>query len=306
MTPTMARDGMRYWRLAPDARLRRWISCYWLVEPDSAAGEMHDDGQQLLIPDGHSEIVFNLGGRFVRWRVDEPRSRALMRSSYVIGGRSHSVLTRNVGPLRLAGVKLDPRALRAVLGVPLGEFRDATLPVAELGCRPLLDLEDAVAQARGAEPLAHVLDAFFLARLSVDETRSAAVGPLVEALRRSRGAQPILPWARAHAVDPRTLERQFVASMGMTPKQFARIVRFKHTYHRLAAEGRGAVKAHLDAFYDESHFNREFRQFLGTSPLRWLSQSAGFRTTVADHLLDGELGVQPLRSRRRAWSSGSV
>jgi AraC-like DNA-binding protein len=216
------------------------------------------------------------------------------------------VLTRNEGPLRLAGVKLDPRALRSLIGVPLGEFRDATLELTELGWRPLLALEDAVARARTAEQLARELDAFFLARLSVDVTHAPAVGPLVERLRASRGVQPILPWARAHAIDARTLERQFVASMGMTPKQFARVMRFKHTYHRLAAEGRGAVKAHLDAFYDEAHFNREFRQFLGTSPLKWLSQSTAFRTTVADHLLDGELGSQPLRSRRRAWSSGSV
>ena len=32
--PTMAREGMRYWRLKPDARLRPWILCYWMVEPD--------------------------------------------------------------------------------------------------------------------------------------------------------------------------------------------------------------------------------------------------------------------------------
>ena len=302
MNPTMARDGMRYWRIPPDARLRPWISCYWMVEPDPEFATSRRappvDEYQLLIPDGHSEIVFSLAGRFARWRVDEPAKRMIMRSSYVIGGRSHSVLTRNIGALRLAGVKLDPRALRELIRVPLGEFRDTTVSFEDLGCRPLLDLEDAVANVKVPEQLASRLDRFFLESLdhTVCET---TVGPLVERLRQSRGAQSILGWAREHTVDARTLERRFVGSMGMTPKQYARVVRFKHAYHRLASEGWSELKSHLDDFYDESHLNREFRHFLGTSPLKWLAQSGSFRTSVADHLLAGDMegGEKTGRSR---------
>ena len=46
---------------------------------------------------------------------------------------------------------------------------------------------------------------------------------------------------------------------------------------------------HLEAYYDESHFSREFRHFVGASPMSWLNQMAKFRTTIADHLLDGEM-----------------
>jgi AraC-like DNA-binding protein len=295
MKPTMARDDMHYWRLQPDARLRPWVSCYWMVEPNHvrASGTRSTiDECQLLIPDGHSEIVFRLAGRFARWRVDAPAQRTMMRSSYVIGGRSHSVLTRSFDAMRLAGVKLDPRALRALIRAPLGEFRDATVSFADLGCRPLLDLEDAVANVQAPEQLAATLDAFFLRRLSERTVCETAIGPLIERLRQSRGAQSILGWAREHALDARTLERRFVAWMGMTPKQYARVVRFKHTYHRLASDGRSVTKAHLDNFYDESHFSREFRHFLGTSPLKWLAQSASFRTTVADHLIAGEFDTR--------------
>jgi len=59
--PTMAREGMRYWRLKPDARLRPWILCYWMVEPGLET-TTDPDKLQLLIPDGHSEIVFMLAG----------------------------------------------------------------------------------------------------------------------------------------------------------------------------------------------------------------------------------------------------
>ena len=81
------------------------------------------DKLQLLIPDGHSEIVFRFAGSFTRWSIDTPDKRAQMAASYVIGGRSKSVFTRSTGGLRLAGVKLDPRALRALIGMPLSELQ---------------------------------------------------------------------------------------------------------------------------------------------------------------------------------------
>jgi AraC-like DNA-binding protein len=289
--PTMAREGMRYWRLAPDARLAPWIVCYWMVEPDP---QVHSDTpaaidrQQLLIPDGHSELVFCLEGEFTRWRVDAPGQRAQMRASYVIGGRSHSVLTHTPGGLRLAGVKLDPRALRAMLRMPLNDLRDTTVACADIGSSALTELEDAAANLSSVDQLVGTFDCFFLRRLR-DVADGSAIQPLVQQIHATRGTQSILQWAREHRVDARTLERRFLARMGMTPKQYARIVRFKQSYLQLGMRCGGDRYTHLEPYYDESHFNREFRYFLGASPMTWLNRAAGFRTTIADHLLEGEL-----------------
>jgi AraC-like DNA-binding protein len=291
--PTMAREGMRYWRLAPDARLRPWILCYWMVEPDCSTRTEQSaadaDKLQLLIPDGHSELVFRFAGSFTRWSLLAPDERAQMDTSYVIGGRSESVFTESTGGLRLAGVKLDPRALRALIGMPLTEFRDNPVACDDLGVTALADLEDEVANLRTADQLVSVLDRFFLRRLTDEVSEDTPIANLLERIRATRGAQSILQWAREQRIDSRTLERRFVARMGMTPKQYARIERFKQSYRQLSSHRPGERRAHLEPYYDESHFSREFRHFVGTSPMSWLNRQAAFRTTIADHLLDGEL-----------------
>jgi AraC-like DNA-binding protein len=285
---------MRYWRLRPDARLSPWVVCYFLVEPQPgavAANTSTVDEQQLLLPDGHSELVFRLASGFERWRVNAPVRRSFMDASYLIGGRSHSVLTRSVGALRLAGVKLDPRALRAVIDTPLGELRDSTLSLADLNCRALSDLDDAVANVKSVAALTALLDGFFLPRLCRDSIDEPLIPSLLEQIRRTGGTQAIMAWAREHKADARTLERRFVAAMGITPKQYARIVRFKQSYYRLISVKRSEpAKSHLQGYYDESHFNREFRQFLGVAPSAWLAGRTTHRTTVSDHLLATELG----------------
>ncbi len=284
---------MFYWRLQPDRRLQPWIVCYYLVKSDSlseiAGTASPTDRNQLLIPDGHSEIVFRLAGGFERWRIDEPTDRTLMGTSYVIGGRSHSVMTHSLGGLHLAGVKLHPCALRAVMGMPLFQFRDTTVTFPELGCRALSDLEDAVAGVKSADSLVRVVDRFFLGRLSRSAPDASTIHALVRRIRFTRGSQSILQWARDHGIDPRTLERRFIAGMGMTPKQYARIVRFKHSYYHLLSGSPGKGRSHLEAYYDQSHFNREFKTFLGTGPGSWSASPMNFRTTVGDHLLVGEL-----------------
>jgi AraC-like DNA-binding protein len=288
----MARDGMRYWRLEPDARLAKWIHCYWYVEPDphtSLPKNEAADRHQLLIPDGYSELVFRLEGSFRRWRVDAPEKPAEMRTSYIIGGRSHSVLTHTPGGLRLAGVKMDPRALRTLLRMPLTEFRDTTVACADVACPALMDLEDEVATLTSVDRLASVFDRFFLRRLTDEVSEETSISRLLERIRATQGAQSIMTWASDHAVDPRTLERRFLARMGMTPKQFARIVRFKNSYRRLGVQQPGERRAYLASYYDESHFNREFRHFLGTSPVKWMNEDVRYRTTIADHLLEGEM-----------------
>jgi AraC-like DNA-binding protein len=262
------------------------------VEPDphTVSDEVEAlDRHQLLIPDGYSEVVFRIEGGFTRWRVDAPERRAQMRASYIIGGRSHSVLTHTPGGMRLAGVKLDPRALRTLLGMPLTELRDTTVACADVGSPALMNLEDEIANLRSIDRLAPAFDRFFRRRLTDEVGEESSITRLLERIRATQGAQSIMQWASDHAVDPRTLERRFVARIGMTPKQYARVVRFKHSYHGFAAHGQGERRAYLEPYYDESHFNREFRHFIGTSPINWLTEAARFRTTVGDHLLEGEL-----------------
>lgn len=313
----MVQHDMRYWRIRPDARLTKWVHCYFVVEDiGPGAGPTADTNPdaELLLPDGHSEIVFSFGAGFERWAVGTSDRPAVMRPSYLIGGRSHSVLTRNLGRLSLAGVKLDSRTLRALIGTPLAEFRDATVTLRDLNDRSLLELEEALALTRHAAGVAQLLDQFFLRALSGIQPAAAATDALLQKIRRERGMLSIMDWMRDQRVDSRTVERQFCDWTGMTPKRYARVIRFKHTYHRLlsAADCRGAMAAHLDGYYDQSHFHREFRFFTGAAPGAMRNGSMHAGTSVTDHLIAGEFEnprPQPAIRRSAAYTraaAGSV
>jgi AraC-like DNA-binding protein len=305
MDPTLITAHMRYWRMTPDPRLRRYVLCYFFARPrefteagEASRARLPAVGEsELLLPDGHSEIVFGIDGAFERWQVGKAEPRSVMRHSYVIGSRSHSVLTRDLGPVTVAGVKLDPRALRRLIGIPLAEFRDSTLSFSDLGRgaprRALADVEAAVACAGSPREVADALDRYLLAELGDPPPTDASVDELLRQIQHHRGALPIMAWARRRRIDARHLERRFAAAIGMTPKRYARIIRFKHSYRALVA-GVAPAGIHLDGFYDQSHFNREFRAFIGAAPTARLALTMEQATSISDHLLAAELSPPSL------------
>ncbi len=75
-----------------------------------------------------------------------------------------------------------------------------------------------------------------------------------------RELEKALGWSRRH------IERVFIESMGVPPKRFAGLVRFRRAQRALRA-GRKPAEVALDCgYFDHSHLANEFRRFAGTSP----------------------------------------
>jgi AraC-like DNA-binding protein len=68
----------------------------------------------------------------------------------------------------------------------------------------------------------------------------------------------------------RTLERTFLAEVGLSPKRFIRLVRFQNTIGRVRNQNyRTLAELASDCGYaDQPHFIREIKQFTGSLPSR--------------------------------------
>ncbi|CAL2106487.1 AraC family transcriptional regulator [Tenacibaculum sp. 190524A02b] len=70
----------------------------------------------------------------------------------------------------------------------------------------------------------------------------------------------------------RTLERHFKTSVGLTPKQFAKIIQFQTSLNKLTKEKYNSLIAiGIDSgFSDQSHFIRTFKSYTGKTPSYYL------------------------------------
>ncbi|MGE0550634.1 MAG: helix-turn-helix domain-containing protein [Kofleriaceae bacterium] len=83
--------------------------------------------------------------------------------------------------------------------------------------------------------------------------------------------------ARTLALSERQLERRFRDRIGMSPRRFVSLRRFERAVE-LATSSRSLTRAAVEAgYYDQPHFNREFRRFTGVAPSAWLRMSDPYK-----------------------------
>ena len=73
--------------------------------------------------------------------------------------------------------------------------------------------------------------------------------------------------ATAAGVSERQLERLFKKYIGLSPKYYARIIRFNYIFKLIHLKNTSwAEVVYQSGFYDQSHFIRNFKAFTGEDP----------------------------------------
>lgn len=211
----------------------------------------------VLVPDASGCLVFTLEGDRLFGRMYGPSTAAV---SVV-----NDLRTR---PFRFL-VEFLPGALAAATHIPQWELADRVLPLALTA--PGLD--GAFARLWRAAPdldefIAGV-DALLLSHLAGED----GFASLLTLACRREGVQAL---AAETGYSPRHLSRLFRARTGMGPKVFARVVRVNRAAAALQAGPCSLTRLAQDlGYFDQSHFDREFRAVCGVSP-------SAFRAGVSD------------------------
>jgi AraC-like DNA-binding protein len=103
---------------------------------------------------------------------------------------------------------------------------------------------------------------------AVDPVARAAVGVLLESERNAR----VEELARDLGLSVRQLERRFRRGVGISPKQFAMLLRFGQSLRWHSQGLRTADIALACGYFDQSHFTRAFERIAGRPPGRFFSE----------------------------------
>jgi AraC-like DNA-binding protein len=99
------------------------------------------------------------------------------------------------------------------------------------------------------------------------------VSPVSEYIFREQGMVKIEALAHKFRVSRRWLEKQFERQVGLTPKVFVRLTRFRNVLRQVTALPQQDWGDIVGAFgyYDQSHLIRDFRDFVGVTPCEYIN-----------------------------------
>jgi AraC-like DNA-binding protein len=161
--------------------------------------------------------------------------------------------------------RVRPGCARPVLGVDADLLSDRPVSLRELWGRSGGRLDAELADNDPAEVVQR-LETALLQRLSAHQPRDTALTRhAVSGLAAGVGqpAERVRDVARRLGVSERHLRDVFTTSVGVSPKQFARITRVRTV---LSGTGTLAQLAGDAGYYDQSHMTAEFRSMMHVTP----------------------------------------
>ena len=276
-------SSLKMFTVLPAPELREYIECYYgeetiirefgnplvphrLILPPLACVEMHFcyNDTSLLIRAGNGSAQFH---------------------DLIIGDHNiytHYVVDNFKEVAKQIHVKFRPGGFFELFGVPEFEIRDAFFDVNTVLGDEANKLQDNINNACSTKERIGILDRFFHRRLTNhrDERWAERNAWAVKWIIRNRGDLRVAELFRHMGVTKRTLERHFLSRFGLSPKEFARVVRFKMVLSTLlssvSVDWQELVSTY--GYYDQSHLINEFREATTFSPELFLRQKG--RTVI--------------------------
>jgi AraC-like DNA-binding protein len=227
----------------------------------------------IMIP-----VILNFGPD---WEVGSPRTDngALRRfDSFIAGLHDQSADTLSGGNAACLQVNLTPAGAYRLLGLPMHEIANRTLDVFDLLGVEGADLIDQLRHAADWRQRFDLLDAFLLARTGDGMPMAEDIAWALHQLQRRHGKVAIGSLADDLSLSRKRLIQRFHDQVGLAPKTVGRIYRFNRMLAHLqrpASKGRArpslAELADACGYYDQAHFNRDFRDFAGVAPGAYLA-----------------------------------
>lgn len=275
VTRAVFHDAVGDWEFVacePPADLAAVASLLW-----STRGRVRFPGEAIL-PRPGMELMVNLGAEYAVTNRGAPPRRERFRDAWLspLQETPLTVVPETARPsfdTDLVAATLRPHGVHALLGLPLGEITNRVIELDEILPRPAIRLlRQRLAERPSGEGRFAVLVAFLRAVRERSPARpSARVAEALEAIECAPAEARIELLARDLRVSPKHLRTLFEREVGLSPKRFARLVRFTGVIGDVAARRSidWAAVALRHGYFDQAHFTHEFRAFAGVTPTEY-------------------------------------
>lgn len=249
-----------YREYAPIPALRPWLDCVWSCRVHAGSTPL----RHQVLPDNCIDIL----------------CQDQQDASFAVGMMTAPIAVISRGLVQTVAARFKPGAASRFFQLPLCELNDGRAELQQLWGR---ELAARLGDALWSEPLGDVqrlsiLQDYLLLRLRKTAPGPASAGLVERAIaliEHGHGSLRVDGLAHGLGVSRQHLALQFRHKVGLSPKLFARICRFRALHGAL----RG-LPAHADwaqlalqyGYFDQSHLIHDFQDFAHSAPEAWLAQ----------------------------------
>lgn len=243
----------------PDERVRSYASFYYFVE---CRGALED----FLYPEW-GNVRFALSGA---WWVESRQTRARLPQRGALFGSTDRAIKVTTRDGRTAGFGLTPLGWQRLFDTPADALANCYVELGDRLGQSEEAIHTAVEDCTSDDACAALFDQLLLDRLATRRPNSQEAIAVDRVLRER--PRDVRTFAEAAGLSPRALVRVCKRVFGFGPKRLLRRQRFLDTLGQIrVADAPCFADLRDPEYFDQSHFNHEFHEFMGLSPRDYLS-----------------------------------
>lgn len=258
---------MNYQTFEPQSDLSSIVQCYWTLEVPLN----EDSEKQRIVPDGTIEMAFILGDDIKRFTTEN--DFIIQPRAMVLGQTVKPFYIQPIGEVNTFAIRFYPYGFANLIKSDIKDLLNKETHINELFTKEESQkLETAITSASNTEQRIEIVENFLIEQLSRSFTIDKLVSSTVNDIILSNGSFQINELIKKHNSNRRQLERKFSKQVGLSPKQFGKVIRLQAALKLLINNDAKNLTqiAYTSDYYDQAHFIKDFQEFTGTNPKNYL------------------------------------
>ncbi|MEQ8524768.1 helix-turn-helix transcriptional regulator [Gracilimonas sp.] len=259
---------MDYVEYTAPKHVRHLVESYWIstLHPDD-----FEQDYDFIIPDGSTDVIFMLNGNYLRDDVKKNKKH-LVEYCSLVPAFSKAVKVYQKPYTKCLGMRFNPGAIQQLTGISLQELNEAGYPLEQV-MPELADLAmDEALKNTPAPKIIEKINAWLSSQVKVPR-QNHIISAFISEVVKNQGSVTVKTFCDSFGMHKSTLEKNFKHATGLTPKQYANLIRFNYLLNKLMFSGESLTQTGYDlGYFDQSHMIKDFKKVIGITPKDFLEK----------------------------------
>jgi len=226
-----------------------------------------------VLPDTCTELFINYIDNIPT--VISGKSTADYQRSFLVSRMNRFMDVQSPPITGLITVCFFPGATRHFFALPMNEIANDVTGLQHLWKGMLIEIEDRIVSANTNDDRVMILQQYLFNELKKNYKADKTIEYCLWQLNSAKGQISIGSLSDDTGISNRQLLRRFNDSVGLSPKEFARITKFISSLSVLKKYPSMSLTeiAYESGYYDQAHFIHDYKEFAGYSPGQLLASS---------------------------------
>lgn len=263
----------------PGEPLSKFVKFMWYQSGYRPSGRA-----EQVLPGGGPQAIINLDGIPFRHFSPDLKTDYTFDDFILTGVHTKPVFLDSSTRISTIGIALKEGAIPTLFNIPATEFHNQVIPLKDLPFSNISKIREMLHKHSKPENKLRLLEAYLKARLfSGSFAQNPVADFAVKQIRDHKGNISISDILNKTGYSHRWFTKLFRENVGISPKLFARLIRFQYAINLLQANKTPHLAgiAFQGGYYDQSHLNHDFKEFSGISPMEYYNR----RGREKNHLL---------------------